>query len=405
MKQNKYSTSFIITMVGVGIFFYVYEYLLRIMPGVLVHEYRNIWHYNSGQIGMIDSAYFWAYTPIQPFVGAVIDRFGVRPTMLLAIFCCTIGCFFFNQEECFHLVITSRFLIGLGSGFAFISVLKLATEWLEPRYTNLVAGLATALGKAFAYGGIMTMTIILTTVGSDTLLYILFGIGVLLFITAYFVIHDTTEIMKHPETEQPPIFEGIFKAIRSPQVWLCGFIGGALYLHTMIFSNLWGIVFLQNVYGYSNQIAAQTASFTFLGWAIGGPVIGMLVTKYGHRRQWLISATFLATAIFSVIIYCPINNSTILNLLTFTLGLISSPQILVFPLAKDSLPPKYAGSAMSITNMIVMFGGLLGVVVGRMIEVDPSSIDLLQKALMIIPITTAIAFLMSFLLEDKAAYE
>lgn len=405
MNQKKYSSSFIILMIGVAILFYVFEYLLRIMPGVMVHEYINDWHFDSGQIGLIDSSYYWAYTPIQPFVGAIVDRFGVRPTLLMAIILCSVGCFFFSYESNLTLVLVSRFFIGFGSGFAFISVLKLSSVWLEPRYTNFAAGLTTALGKAFAYGGIMTMTMVVSCLGSNNLLYILSGVGLVLVIAAYFFVHDAPKIIEHSEVAQPSMFEGIITSLRSPQVWLCGFIGAALYLHTMIFSNLWGIVFLQNLYGYSNQIAAQTASFTFLGWAIGGPITGALVTKYGHRRQWLIAATFLATVIFSVIIYYPINDPMIQNCLTFLLGFVSSPQVLVFPLAKDTLPNKYAGSAMSITNMIVMFGGFLGVVIGNMIEVDSSSIELLQKALMIIPITTAIAFLMSFLLEDKESHE
>lgn len=405
MTQKKYSRLCIISMISVAIIFYVYEYLLRIMPGVLVHEYRDIWHFNSGQIGLIDSAYYWAYTPMQPFVGAIVDRFGVRPTLLLAIVCCAIGSLMFNQEEIFNLLIAARLLIGLGSAFAFIAVLKLASEWLAPRYTNLVAGITTALGKAFAYGGIMGMTVLVATMGSDTLLYIVFAAGMLLLLVAYFLVHDIPEIEDASCESAPGIFEGIFIALRSPQIWLNGFIGCALYMHTMIFSNLWGIVFLKNIYGYSNQVAAHTASFTFLGWAVGGPIIGLLVTKYGHRRQWLTASTFFTTIIFSVIIYYPMPDVIIQNSLTFLLGFFSAPEVLVFPLAKDSLPVKYAGSSMSIINMIVMMGGFLGLIIGRMISIDSTSIELLQRALMIIPISTAIAFLMCFLLEDKSTYE
>lgn len=400
MNTKTFSTHHIFLMVGLGIFFYVYEYLLRILPGVLVHEYMHQWHFESPQIGLIDSAYYWAYTPMQPFVGAIVDRFGVRPTLILSVLCCAFGCLLFQREECFSLLVMGRFLIGLGSSFAFISVLKIASVWLEPRYTNFVAGLTTAMGKAFAYGGIMLMTVMVGRLGSDELLYGLFAVGMVLFLGVFFYVHDRPELNEHPE-DQPTILEGIWKAFRSPQIWLIGFVGGSLYLHTMVFSNLWGIVFLQKLYGYSNEVAAQTASITFLGWAMGGPIAGYLVTRFGHRRLWITTSCLLSTVIFSVIIYLPIPDLSVQNILTFALGFCSSPQILIFPLARDCVGIRYAGSAMAMTNMVVMIGGFLGLVIGRMIESDPHNIELMRQALMIVPITTAIAFFMSFLLEDK----
>jgi len=397
MNNKTKSRIGIYAMITLSIIFYVYEFLLRNLPGVLVHEYRDIWHFNTAQIGLIDSAYYWGYTPMQPFVGAIVDYFGVRPSMLAAIILCAIGCFFFNQEQHYNLVVLSRFVIGFGSAFAFISVLKLANEWLEPRYTNFVAGLTTALGKASAFGGMTLMTTAVMALTSDVLLTILCGIGLCIFVLAYYAIYDSQETIND---DHPSIFNGVTRALCSPQIWLNGIIGGALYLHTMLFSNLWGIVFMQKAYDYDQVIATHIAAITFLGWALGGPITGLLVARYGHRRQWVIISSLLATIVFCVIIYVPINNIMIQNSLCFLLGLVSSPQVLIFTLAKDTLPKQYAGSAMAVTNMLVMIGGFLGAVIGGMIQIDSSIADL-QRALMIIPIATSIAFLMSFMLEDK----
>jgi MFS family permease len=155
--MKKFSKSHVNIMILVSIIFYVYEFLLRILPGVLEHEYRELLFFSPSQIGLIDAAYYWAYTPMQPFVGAIVDHFGVRPSILLSIIMCAAGSFFMCSNDLTTIVL-SRLVMGFGSAFAFISVLKLATEWLAPRNTNFVAGLTTALGKVFAFIGMTMMT-------------------------------------------------------------------------------------------------------------------------------------------------------------------------------------------------------------------------------------------------------
>ncbi len=60
------------------------------------------------------------------------------------------GLIIFIQANTLWMASLGRFLIGLGTAFAYIGVLKLASIWLPPNRFATVAGMTTALGMISA---------------------------------------------------------------------------------------------------------------------------------------------------------------------------------------------------------------------------------------------------------------
>lgn len=131
----------------VGAVFYCYEFILRIIPGVLQTELSiALGHISATTFGQISALYYFAYSPMQMPVGMLMDRFGPRRLLTFACICCTVGSWMFSLTSSMFLVGAGRFLVGFGSSFAFVGVLSLALHWLPRRYFSLVAGLMTTLG-------------------------------------------------------------------------------------------------------------------------------------------------------------------------------------------------------------------------------------------------------------------
>ena len=105
----------------IAAFFYMYEYWLRVTPSVLVEYFTHHYGLTLTQIGALSSAYYLAYTPMQLVVGSLIDRFGVRRLLTLAVIICGFGNFLFGQPSTLHLVHYGRILTGFGSAFAFVA--------------------------------------------------------------------------------------------------------------------------------------------------------------------------------------------------------------------------------------------------------------------------------------------
>src|SRR5262245_58717761 len=71
--------------------FYFYQYILRVIPGVLVTNLRETFHLTAEQFATLGAFYLYAYSLCQIPIGVVVDYVGVRKTVLTSIILCILG--------------------------------------------------------------------------------------------------------------------------------------------------------------------------------------------------------------------------------------------------------------------------------------------------------------------------
>jgi len=198
-KNNTASYSIGWVMFFITALFYCYEYLLRVMPASMYSLFTENYHLTSIQIGSIDSAYYWAYTPLQLFVGPLIDQFGVKNLIIIAITLCIVGTYFVGFIETYNWIIIGRFFIGFGSAFAFVAVLKVASVWLPNKYFSLVTGTTTSLGMLGAILGQVLITELFEFFGHAHTFYLILFLGLfILIISAMFIFDKPRRISHNP---------------------------------------------------------------------------------------------------------------------------------------------------------------------------------------------------------------
>jgi MFS family permease len=387
-------------------------------------------HFNLSAtgFGLLSAFYYYAYVPMQLPVGVLMDRFGPRRLLTLACAICVIGTFLFSGTSLFRVAAVGRFLVGLGSAFAFVGVLKLATLWLPEDKLAMVAGIATALGTIGAMigdnllGGMVTWFGWQKTVNFTAI----FGIG----LVALLWLGISDHRRDHHEGGTVNSFKksmcdlGII--VRNKQVWLNGFYGCLVYLPTTVFAELWGIPYLRHAHGLTHASADFCNSILFLGFTIGAPLMGYLSDKIKRRKLPMQLGAAGSALVMMVILYAPSLNATSLGVLMFVLGLLYSVQSIVFAVGREVSPDEAAGTAIAMTNMIVMIGAMfLQPLVGRLLDWsvmarDAKSMQFLQSipvdkvqqlytsadyriALSIIPIGIIVAFILTFFIKETHA--
>jgi sugar phosphate permease len=412
---------------GLGAIYYSYEYLLRISPSVMEGALRDHFRLSATGFGLLSAFYYYAYVPLQLPVGVLLDRYGPRILLTFACFICVVGTFIFASTQIFWIAAIGRFLVGFGSAFAFVGVLKLATIWLPEDKLAMVSGMASALGTIGAMLGDNLLGILVINLGWSQTVNLTAYFGIVLIFVLWFGIRDKKEgHIQHTGTigsfRTSMIDLGII--IRNKQMWINGMFGCLVYLPATVFAELWGIPYLKHAHGLTQEGADFANSLLFLGFTIGAPLMGYISDKLKRRKPPMFLGAAGAAIVMMILLYIPGLNQTTINTLMVLLGLLYSSQCIVFAVGRELSPNEAAGTAIAMTNMVVMLGAMfLQPLVGRLLDfslsshmatvsIDQLSLDKLQQfytaddyrfALSIIPLGIIIAAILTFFLKETYA--
>lgn len=413
---------------GLGAIYYSYEYLLRIAPSVMEPALREHFNLSATGFGLISSIYYYAYVIMQLPVGVMLDRYGPQRLLTAACMICVIGTFLFTGTTVFWIAGVGRFLVGFGSAFAFVGVLKLATIWLPENRLAMVSGLTSALGTIGAMIGDNFLVLFVNQFGWVKALNMTAFFGIALSILLWMGIRDKKAIHFRNHGTVSTLKRGLMDLgiiLKNKQIWVNGFYGCLVYLPTTVFAELWGIPYLRNAHGLSNEAAGLANSLLFLGFTIGAPLMGFISDKLARRKFPMLIGATGAAIVMMIILYMPGLSETNIQVLMFILGLLYSAQAIVFAVGRELSPGEAAGTAMAATNMIVMLGAMfLQPLVGHLLDFSLSAhmgdvgtmgtaLENMQKlytvddyrfALSIIPVGIVIAAILTFFLKETHAH-
>jgi MFS family permease len=346
-------------------------------------------------------------------VGLIYDRFGARFVQFFACLTAIIGVAIFISADNLQFASVGRCLIGLGTAFAYIGVLKLASLWLPANRFATVAGLTTAFGMVSAIIADKYLTAFVSSVGYKNALHAALVVGIVLSITILLFMRNRPKIsMATTSTQSVSVFNALRIVLGNPQMWLIGIIGCLFYLPASVFLDLWGIPYLKAVHQLTAEQAASAVSWTFVGWIFAGPSIGALSDKIKRRRAPLIFSAFMSTIFLSLIFYMPGLTLHTLYVLFFFVGIFCGAHPLCFALGKENSPNAISGTAVAVTNTLIMLGGMIfQPVVGKLL--DKHAINAVLQdgvpiynasdynyALTVIPIGLILAIILSFFLKE-----
>ena len=291
-------------IVSCGMFFYCYNYFLRVSPSVMQSELTHAFHMTATQFGTLAGFYYWAYTPMQIPAGMIYDKFGVRFVLCAACLIAVLGLSIFVSADNYMMAGTGRFMIGLGSAFAYIGTLKLASIWLPPNRFATVAGLATAIGMTSGALAQTYLTKVVEVIGYKESLRSALMVGIVLSVVLLLIVRNTpknTTDNAANEMQTPinmkQLLNALYVIFTNKQMWLIGIVGCLVYLPSSVFLDLWGIPYLKAVYQLSSEQEVTISSYTFYGWIISGPIVGALSDKIKRRRMPLTISGFFAAAL------------------------------------------------------------------------------------------------------------
>lgn len=330
--------------------FYAYQYILRVMPNIMLPDIMQQFHISAAAFGQFSGVYYIGYSLMHLPLGLMLDRFGPRGVMTTCILLTVAGLTPLLFAEHWAYPIAGRFLIGIGSSAAILGVFKIIrmtfSEELFPRMLSysVMIGLIGAI-----YGG-GPVSYMRETLGYQTVVEIIGAAGILLAIATFFIVPN---VKCTPQTTALADIKTVFSNKRV--------IASCLFAGLMVgplegFADVWGTNFLKQVYGLEGTIAASLPSMIFIGMCFGAPLLSFIADKIGSYLIAIVGSAMIMAVSFILLLVHPMSISAV-SVSFILVGIASAYQILAIYKASTYVSENVAGLATAVANMIIMIFG------------------------------------------------
>lgn len=338
--------------------FYFYQYILRVLPGVMVTDLRQDFKMTAEQFSSLGALYLYAYSLLQIPLGILIDKIGVRRTVIGSIVLCATGTFVLAWAESLMLVQLSRLLVGAGSACAFISALKIAADFLPAGKSGLLMGATLTLGTIGALTAAKPLVYLIETHGwrNSVMVTGFVGVVILLFSVVFLRLEDAkpeSNVVRDPEN----LFASIIEILKNRSVMTYAILAIGLYTPLSVLADLWGTAFLMQKFDLSRADAAQTSMTMYVGLSIGSLLLPWMCERWSLLNQTIKVCGFGILIIFGSILFGPSLSLVSVTLLLVLLGVFCGAEMICFTGAAHYTHSRNSGLTIGVVNTLNMLGG------------------------------------------------
>lgn len=346
--------------------FFFYEFIQMNLFNTINTELREAFQLDAIQLGQFFSMYFYANFLCLFAAGNLLDRFSTRKLLIFAVSICTLGTFIFTISKVYWLAASGRFLVGAGASFCFLSCIRLASRWFSPHRMAFVTGVVVTfamLGGLVAQAPFAMLTHYLGSWHQALMLNT--ALGVVILIVTIMVVQDRPpDAQDEAKADQDHLNElGLWRCIKlaalNPQNWFGGIYTSLINLPVFVLGGLWGILYLTKVHHLTQEQASYATTLFFVGVIFGSLVYGWISDRMERRVLPMLIGAVLSLAAMFTLMYVP--NLSFLSVATlfFAIGLVTSSQVLTYPLIAELNPIYLTSTAVSIDSLCIMSSGFI----------------------------------------------
>ena len=361
------------------------------VAGVALQQEFNL---SATQLGVLFSAFTWAYAIAQVPVGVLLDKIGPRLLYAGAIVIWGLFTFimafsahgvFATASASFAFLIVCRVFIGIAEGPAYPCNTKIASLW----FPNKERARAISTYSSAQYIGLAAFTPILAIMiswwGWESVFYFSGGIAVIYGFVWYAFYRDpkdaknvnevelnylkenggyNPDVDSNEKQEQKNSWSEIFYVIRQRRVWGI-FIAQFSASSTLYFFLTWFIIYLQEGLHLSISKAGFIACVPYLmamcGVLLGGTISDGLL-KRGHSITFARKCPMIVGGIISAVL-CLANffeHSPIIAIIILSLAFFANAgSNLGWVAMSDIMPKRMMGTVGGILNLFGNFSGII----------------------------------------------
>lgn len=350
--------------------FLFYKYVLQVSPSIMTDQLMQVFHVSGAGLGNLAATFFYAYFVTQLFVGVILDKYSLRVICAFAIAVSGIGALWFAHTDSLLSAGIARAMMGFGAAFATVCYMKSAAVWFRPNQFAFIGGLLATAAMLGAVFGEAPLAYIVQTAGWRGSLLLSGVIGIVIAVLFFLLVRNqpNSQVQLATTETYAVTFSDVWAILKKPRNWLLTFYSGLTFSPVAVFGGLWGNPFVREVYHYSHTEVASLISLSFLGLAVGGPVLGWLSDRINRRRIAMFWGNLIALVSLVFIIYVVLPE-WLLAVLLFVFGFGVGAFMLGFAMGKELNKLVLAATVIALINTgDAIFGAFTEPLVGKILD-------------------------------------
>jgi len=407
---------------GLAALFYMYQFVLRVAPSVLVEDLMVSFQTNASQIGSLSAIAMYFYSIFQIPSGILSDHLGVRKVVLGSLILCILGTLIFASSSEIEVAKLGRLILGIGSSAAFLCLGKIASQYFPASRRATLFGLAMSVGTIGALNGGPPLAYLVSLLGWRGSLFLVSGVGVIIFIINFLFLEKfgASAVPMQVDSQDSDQEGGslgarILEVFKNRVVWTHAISALGVYLSLAVLADLWGPSFVIQRFKVDKQTAANTLSWMYIGLLVGSLTLSWLSDWLQNRKILIVMSTAAISTLLALFIYLPGLTHLQGTIMIGLLGFFAGAEMLCFTGASEASTPRTAGTVTGIVNTVVMLtGALIQHQVGHLLDsvwtgevlgegVRAYSLGNFQYALTLLPILSGVSFLSSLFLPNRVS--
>jgi len=344
-------------------FFYAYQYILRVLPNIMMNDILENFHMDAAKFGQYSGLYYIGYAGMHIPVGILLDRYGPKRILPLCMVLTVAGLLPLLFAEHWIYPALGRLMMGMGSSAAILGVFKIIRmSFKEERFT-LLLGFSVTIGLIGAIYGGQPVNQLIQLFGWQTVVQAIIVIGLIMAIATYCVVPKQS-IASRDESW----WVSVKTVLTNPQILLVCFFAGLMVGPLEGFADVWGKEYLKSVYQLSDSVAAFLPSLIFLGMCFGSPLLSWITAKSNAYFGFIILSGVVMGLAFIFLLTGDVPK-TWLSVLFVVVGVFCAYQILAIYLASTFVGENLVGLTTACANMIIMtFGFVFHSAIGEIMK-------------------------------------
>jgi predicted MFS family arabinose efflux permease len=331
---------------------YFLSYLFRAVNAVVGPNLVADIGLSASALGLLTSAYLFAFAIFQLPLGVLLDRFGPRRVQVGLFGCAALGSVLFSIGDDAVVLTLSRALIGLGFAGGLMSGFKAVVLWVPaPR-----RALANACIMSFGALGILVATVpmefAVQSVGWRAVFVGLAGVTLAVAALIWMVVPERAEAGQGGGLAQQ--VRSLLPIYRDPVFWrltpLLALTGGS---HIAI-QTLWAGPWFRDVAGLDRQGVANHLMVMAVAFLIGIMSSGVVADWLGRRGVDLLTVMLGFLAMFFVAELGIVLQLTSITLpMWFLFGMFGQVAVLAYPWLSSHYGAALSGRANTAVNLLL----------------------------------------------------